>query len=363
MTDGLRALLAALAADWGAFETAGLTFWQRDIARLAAVAFAAAVAFLLIARLSFRRRRDQGRVVLPAVLRSMRTGHVAWVRDIPALLLAAGLPLALLALADPHASLVASEATYPGRRIALMIDGSDSMRSDFRAESLNEGTQQAFFTAIAAANRFIELRREGKYRDLIALIEFGNRSYVITPFTNDYDNLRLSLALIGDPVEFSQFPDPATVIGSAVDQSLSVFKAFDFLDASGNLMVIFTDGEDPNPRVDGRPIAELLEPALEHKIPIHFVRINYNKGYNEGIDDGMWKAAVEGAGGRFYIARDEASLLNAIADINRGSAGTVQVRQYAAQQPRFAGFALAAAAFWTVAAALRFLWPACSSIP
>src|SRR5262245_8809653 len=113
MTDGLRALLDALAADWGAVDTAGLAFWQRDIARLAAVAFAAAVALLLIGRLSFRRRRDQGRIVLPAVLRSMRAGHVAWVRDIPALLLAAGLPFALLALADPHASLVASEATYP----------------------------------------------------------------------------------------------------------------------------------------------------------------------------------------------------------------------------------------------------------
>jgi Ca-activated chloride channel family protein len=363
MSDGLHALLTALAADWGAFDTTGLTFWQRDVARLAAVAFAATVVLLLVGRTSLRRRRDQGRVVLPAVLRTMRPAHTAWVRDVPALLLAAGIPCALLALADPHASLVASEATYPGRRIALMIDGSDSMRSEFLAPSLNAGTQQTFFTAIAAASRFVDVRREGKYRDLMALIEFGNRSYVITPFTNDYDNLRLSLALIGDPVEFSQFPDPATVIGSAVDQSLAVFKAFDFLEASGNLMVIFTDGEDNNPRVDGRPIADLVKPAIEHNIPIHFVRINFNKGYNEGIDDGMWKATVENAGGRFYIARDEASLLNAIAEIDRESAGTVQFRHYAAQQPRFSGFALAAAALWTLAAALRFVWPACSTVP
>ena len=56
-----------------------------------------------------------------------------WLRHVPAALLAAGIPFALLALADPHASLVASEVSYPGRRIALMIDASDSMRSEFSA--------------------------------------------------------------------------------------------------------------------------------------------------------------------------------------------------------------------------------------
>ena len=111
--------------------------------------------------------------------------------------------------------------TYPGRRIALMIDASDSMRSEFTAPSLNAGTQQAFFTTMAAATRFVELRRQGRYRDLMALIEFGNRAYVITPFTSDYDNLLLSIALIGDPVEFSKFPDPGTIIGSAIEQSIA----------------------------------------------------------------------------------------------------------------------------------------------
>ena len=43
----------------------------------------------------------------------------------------------------------------------------------------------------------------------MALVEFGSRAYVITPFTSDYDNLLLSMSLIGDPVEFSTFPNPA----------------------------------------------------------------------------------------------------------------------------------------------------------
>jgi Ca-activated chloride channel family protein len=293
----------------------------------------------------------------------MPAARLAWVRHAPAVLFAAGLPFALIALADPHASLVASEVSYPGRRIALMIDASDSMRSAFNAPSLNAGTQQAFFTTIAAATRFVELRRQGRYRDLIALIEFGNRAYVITPFTSDYDNLLLSMALIGDQTAFSRFPDPGTVIGSAIEQSIAIFKSFDFLDAAGNVMVIFTDGEDTNAYVNGRPLDEVLKAAADSKIPLYFVRINYDKGFNEGIPDRLWREAVEHAGGRFYVARDQASLLRAVADIDRESVGEIQVRQYSTQQPRFAPFALVALALWAIATTLRLALPACSTVP
>jgi Ca-activated chloride channel family protein len=361
--DALTALASAVASDWARLDTAGLTYWYRDTARLAAIGFAFAAAFLLAVTLVFPRRRGRGRIVIPAIVGTMPAARLAWVRHAPAVLFAAGLPFALIALADPHASLVASEVSYPGRRIALMIDASDSMRSDFNAPSLNAGTQQAFFTTIAAATRFVELRRQGRYRDLIALIEFGNRAYVITPFTSDYDNLLLSMALIGDQTAFSRFPDPGTVIGSAIEQSIAIFKSFDFLDAAGNVMVIFTDGEDTNAYVNGRPLDEVLKAAADSKIPLYFVRINYDKGFNEGIPDRLWREAVEHAGGRFYVARDQASLLRAVADIDRESVGEIQVRQYSTQQPRFAPFALVALALWAIATTLRLALPACSTVP
>jgi hypothetical protein len=363
VSQGLRALVDAIAADWYRFDTTGLTFWHRDTARLAAIGFVALVALLLALHLSVRRRPGRGHVVLPALLRTMPRAGLAWVRHAPALCFAAGLPFALMALADPYSSLVAAETTYPGRRIALMLDASDSMRTAFAAESLNRGTQQAFFTTIAAAKRFVELRRQGRYRDLMALIEFGNRAYVITPFTTDYDNLLLSIDLIGDPVEFSMFPDPGTVIGAAVEQSVAIFKAFDFLDSAGNVMVIFTDGEDTNAMVDGVPLDDILKLAVDSRIPLYMVRTNYNKGFNEGVPDMLWKESVEKTGGRFYIARDESTLLEALADIDREAVGAIQVRQYTNQQPRFASWALVAAALWAVAAAMRLAVPLFETVP
>ena len=93
----------------------------------------------------------------------------------------------------------------------------------FKAAQLNAraDTDATFFTAVAAAERFVKMRMKGRYRDLIALIEFGNEAYVITPFTNDYDNILLSISLIDDLTEFKMFPDQGTTIGMAIDQASS----------------------------------------------------------------------------------------------------------------------------------------------
>ena len=71
-------------------------------------------------------------------------------------------------------------------------------------------------------------------------------------------------------------------------------------------MVIFTDGEDTNAVVHGRPLDDILKAATDNKIPLYFVRINYGKGYNEAVPDALWKESVEKAGGRFYIAQRRA---------------------------------------------------------
>ena len=247
-----------------------------------------------------------------------------------------------------------------------MIDASDSMQTAFtaataqharrhRAGVLHDGGRRASASSSCGAT--------GKYRDLMALVEFGDRAYVITPFTSDYDNLLLSIALIGDPVEFSMFPDPGTVIASAIEQSIEIFKAFQFLEASGNLMVIFTDGEDTTSIVHGRSLDDILKSAVDNKIPLYFVRTNYGKAFGEGIPDEQWQAAVEKTGGRYYVARDEQSLLGAVHDIDRAAVGAIQITQYTSRQPRFAVLALAAAGCWLLAAALRLAVPVFSTFP
>ena len=365
MVATLTAIGESIAAEWAGFGLDGLQFWHRDTARLALVALVAAAVVLFLIRSVLTRKAGRHHLVVPALLRSMPSSSLAWTRHLPIALFLFGVPAAVLALADPYSALVVEDVTYPGRRISLMIDASDSMQTAFKAETLNtrNDVQPAFFTTVAAAERFVQLRRKGKYRDLMALVEFGNRAYVITPFTSDYDNLLLSMALISDPVEFSLFPDSGTVIASALEQSIEIFKAFNYLEASGNLMVIFTDGEDTTSIVHGRSLDDILKSAVDHNIPLFFVRTNYNKSFGDGIPDAMWRAAVEKTGGRYYIAKDESSLIAAVEDIDREAAGVIQSRQYTSQRPRFTIFALMAAAFWIGAAGLKLGTPWFSRIP
>jgi hypothetical protein len=361
----LTAVAQSVAADWAVFELGTLQFWRRDTGRLAVLAMVGSAVVVLLIRSAMSRRPGRHHIVLPALLRSAPGSRLAWTRHLPVVVFAAALPFALLALADPYSALVVQDVTYPGRRISLMIDASDSMQTAFTAATLNtrNDVQPAFFTTIAAAERFVQLRQKGRHRDLMALVEFGSRAYVITPFTSDYDNLLLSMALIGDPVEFSQFPESGTVIASALEESIEIFKAFNFLEASGNLMVIFTDGEDTTSIVHGRSLDDILKSAVDNQIPLFFVRTNYNKEFGEGIPDAKWKAAVEKTGGRYYVAKNEASLIAAVEDIDREAVGTIATRQYSSQQARFSLFALAAAGLWTGAAGLKLATPWFGKLP
>jgi hypothetical protein len=105
--------------------------------------------------------------------------------------------------------------------------------------------------------------------------------------------------------------------------------------------------------VGARSLDDIMQSALDAKIPVYFVRTNYDRTAGQVIPDRRWIPAVEKTGGRFYAASDEASLLRAIQDIDRQAVGTIEFRQYSSQQPRFAMFALICAAFWTAAAALK----------
>jgi hypothetical protein len=259
-----------------------------------------------------------------------------------------------VALADPYTSLVRSEATYPGRRICLMIDASNSMSSPFKAEHLaqrSESESSAFVTTVAAAERFVQMRMSGPYRDLLALVEFGADAYVVTPFTNDYDNLLVSLSLIGEPHEFASFPDQRTLIAKGIDEAVALFKAFKYLDASGNLLLIFSDGEDTNAVVNGRPLDEIIRGAIEAGVPVYFVRTNYNQAEGDpAVPDKLWSEAVRKTGGKFFAASDERTLLAAINEIDHVAAGTIQVTEYGTARPRFPVFASVAAICFAVGA-------------
>ncbi len=359
-----QALRGAI-AEWDLVRLEDLQFARADTARLLLLGFLGLALLVWLARMMGRRGRPGGRIALPALLSWVRPARWSFVRHGALLLALAGLPFFALALADPRTAMVQREALYPGRRISLMIDASSSMLAALPARTLAKGAPNdaVFFTTVAAAKYFVQLRMQGRYHDLMALVEFGDDAYVITPFTNDYENILLSISLIGDWNEFMAFPDQGTIIARAIDQSVGLFQAFDFLDASGNLMVIFTDGVDAEVTQDGKTALDVLKEAARAKIPVFFIRTGGSKAAEQAVPDAVWAAAVARTGGRFYAAADEATIVRAIHEIDQAAGGSIRLRQYSTQQPRFSPFALAAVGLWGAALLLRFTVPYFQTFP
>ena len=303
----------------------------------------------LLTRYVMRHRPGRSDIVLPALLPPSLTKRsvLAPLRHTAFVVFLAGLPFFAVALADPHTTLIQERATFPGHRIAILIDASLSMDSAFATEQLGWGN--TFLANVAAAEYFVRRRMEGSHRDLVALIQFGGEAYIITPFTNDYENILLSIGLIGTPEEYDRFPDHGTLIMRAISRGVQLFQTFDFLKTQGTLIVIFSDGQDTHAIYEDQSLDDILQEASDNEIPVYFIRTAYDQGLGDVLPDITWKLAVENTGGRFYPAGDEAAILQAVHEIDELSAGQIDVTQYVAHQPRFSPFALVAVGLWSVA--------------
>ena len=101
--------------------------------------------------------RQGGRthVALPAILPVMRRSSLSATRHAAFVVFLLGVPFFAMALADPRIALVSEEVTRPGRRIAILIDGSGSMVLPFDSPKLRPEFNRTFYTAVAAAEHFL----------------------------------------------------------------------------------------------------------------------------------------------------------------------------------------------------------------
>jgi len=144
---------------------------------------------------------------------------------------------------------------------------------------------------------------------------------------------------------------------------VGLFQAFDYLDAAGNLMVIFTDGADADVLENGKTVDDVLAEAQRAKIPVYLIKIGGNIQQKRSVADALWISAVQRTGGEFFSGGDEETIIRAIQAIDRRAAGTIQMKNYSTERPRYAVFALTAAGLWCAALVLRFTVPTFQTFP
>ena len=122
----------------------------------------------------WRQRRPHAASRCRRVLPVMRRSPLALVRHLPLLLFLAGVPFFALALADPHTGFAREEVSYPGRRIALLVDALHEHGDAVRVHELKTPGRGDLLHRGGRRRAVHRRRMNGRYHDLVALIQFGN---------------------------------------------------------------------------------------------------------------------------------------------------------------------------------------------
>jgi Ca-activated chloride channel family protein len=223
-----------------------------------------------------------------------RAGSIVRRRQRLEILLALFVWVALvIALARPERVGPPIEVTKAARDVILAIDISGSMdENDFVAR--DGAALQRLEGVKRVVGRFIEAR-EG---DRVALIVFGEKAFVQSPFTEDLRTVRELL----ESTEVGM-AGPHTVIGDAIGLAIRTFESSEI---DERLLIVLSDGADTGSRMSPVNAAEI---ASDNGVEIYTVGVGDPKGRgDQRVDVAALEDIASRAGGRFFFADDEAGL-------------------------------------------------------
>jgi Ca-activated chloride channel family protein len=246
--------------------------------------------------------------------------------------------LLAIALARPQKGAAGEEIVAEGVDIMLVIDVSSSMLAeDFRPNN-------RLHVAKEVVSDFIK-RRDN---DRLGMVVFARHALTKTPLTLDHDILLTQL----EDVEIGIVPD-GTAIGNAIASAVNRIKDSD---AKSKLMILLTDGENTAGEIDPLTASRLAEKfgikiytvgvGRGGLVPFPFRDPLYGVVYQDKeipIDEETLSQIADITGGRFFRARDAASLKAVYQEIDtleRTKIEQVRYVRYTELAPRFMTAAL-----------------------
>lgn len=235
----------------------------------------------------------------------------------------AALILIIISLARPQGGVVSEEVESSGVDIMLALDISTSMEAlDFKPQNRLEAAKEEL-------KRFVKRR----HFDRIGLVVFAKESITQCPLTLDYTTL---LGLV-DKVHTNMVED-GTAIGMAIANATNRLR---HLKAKSKLVILLTDGLNNAGEIDpitatkaaaalgikiytigaGRP-GKALYPIDDPVLGRRYIEMETQ------IDEEMLTKIAQITGGRYYRAKDEKSLSDTMAEIDRLEKTKVEVKRY-----------------------------------
>jgi Ca-activated chloride channel family protein len=315
-------------------------------------------------------------LIIPAIfwLRSRRTVPVlivpfaaAWHRAslagpsrLPAILVSLGLILLTIGLARPQKVEDKREVRTQGYDLILAIDLSGSMLSeDFTEGSTPVNRLQAIKPVIQA---FINDRPS----DRIGVALFAGHAYTLAPLTFDHDWLARQI----EQIKIGLIED-GTAIGDGLGLALTRLEQSDRTEdgnkRKGAFVILLTDGANNRGALSPQQATEI---AKDRHIPVYTIgagregwvpfpvfdnngnRVSVRRVISD-LDEETLRTIARETGGLYFRARDNNTIKNAFAAIDRAQKIEFQAKSYLVTTEYFHWFAAAGSAFLLLAALFR----------
>jgi Ca-activated chloride channel homolog len=227
---------------FGAIWTVPLLSWLPREARLPTlVGLSVIVCSLVLWRMTIAAdtRTPRLRLATVAPLITGPRGFRTKLRDMPGMVRAAALGLAMLAIGRPQSMLRGENADEKGIDIVLVLDLSGSMRALMDADSTparQQGGQITRFTRLDTAKEVILDFVARRRNDRIGVVVFGRAAYILSPPTLD----KSLLASLVSKMDLGLIDGNGTAIGDAVGTGVARLRRST---ARSKAIILLTDGD------------------------------------------------------------------------------------------------------------------------
>lgn len=213
------------------------------------------VLVLVFVLLLLWRKRVGRQLGEPHLVDKQFLGRIPGRITLKAILLLAGLGIALIGSANLQGGGKPEQIQRNGVDVIIALDVSKSML----ARDLDPNR-------LTRAKQLIERILDKLHNDRVGLIIFAGRSYLQVPLTVDYNSLRMMLQNVRPEL----VPTQGTVIGDAVALAM---KSFSQKERKYKSLIIISDGEDH----DEKAVAKVKE-AVESGVVVHTVGVGSAQG-------------------------------------------------------------------------------------
>lgn len=226
--------------------------------------------------------------------------------------------LLVLVLARPERVGEPIDIEKAARDVVLAIDISGSMDT---VDIVGQDGQKV--QRLEAVKRVVGDFIEARDGDRVALIVFGSKAFVQSPFTEDLPTVRELLARteVG-------MAGPHTVIGDAIGLSIRTFEASQI---EQRLLILLSDGADTGSRMSPVNAAEI---AAANGVDIFTVAFGDPEGSGEQRIDAFALRDIASRGnGEFFFANEEEALATIYQRIDELTPRTVETLSFRPREP------------------------------